>query len=166
MTLTNRVALSGLQVIDAQKWSESQFCSIFDVALGLERGMLLREKEFRLFLMEQEWSSFAERDVALFCSTPALLPAWTYILVGRYLVEVSARPFLGTEHELRIQLAINQIRNEDFSAFHDQRIILKSCGGDQSGQLGLALLERLQPIARSIMFGEPCSTVPIFKKGA
>jgi hypothetical protein len=95
-----------------------------------------------------------------------LLPAWTYILVGRYLVEVSARPFLGTEHELRIQLAINQIRNEDFSAFRDQRIILKGCGGDRSGQLGLALLERLQPIARSIMFGEPCSTVPIFKKGA
>jgi len=71
MGLTNRVALSGLQVIDPQKWIESQFCSVFDVALGLERGMLLREKEFRLFLKEQEWSAFADRDVALFCSTPA-----------------------------------------------------------------------------------------------
>jgi hypothetical protein len=166
MSLTNRVALSGLQLIDPQKWIERQICSVFDVAPGLERGMLLREKEFRGFLMEREWTLFAGQDVAVFCSTPALLPAWTFLLVGKYLVEVGARPFLGTEHELRMQLAINQIRQEDFLRYSNHRIVLKGCGGDQSGQLSLALLERLQPLARSIMFGEPCSTVPIYKKGS
>lgn len=166
MSLTNRVALSGLQLIDPQKWIDCQVCSAFDVAPGLERGMLLREKEFRGFLMEREWSSFAGLDVAIFCSTPALLPAWTFILVGKHLVEVGARPFLGTEHELRMHLAINQVRKEDFSRYNAQRIVLKGCGGDQSGRLSLVLLERLQPIVRSIMFGEPCSTVPIYKKGA
>ena len=166
MSLTNRVAASGLLVIDPQKWIEVQVCAVFDVALGLERGMLLREKEFRGFLMNTDWSAFSNQDVALFCSTPALLPAWTYLLVGRYLVDVCARPFLGTEHELRMQLAISQMRSEEFSAYRGQRIVLKGCGGEHSGRLTLALLERLQPIARSIMFGEPCSTVPIYKKGA
>ncbi|MBM3918170.1 MAG: DUF2480 family protein [Sphingomonadales bacterium] len=165
MSLTNRVALSGLQLIEPQKWLDNQTCVAFDIAPGLERGMMLREKEFRQFLSEWDWSAYTNQDAAVFCSTPALLPAWTSLLVGRYLVEVGARPFLGTEYELRVHLAILQIRRDDFSGYAGQRIVLKGCGGEKSDRLILALLERLQPLVRSIMFGEPCSTVPIYKKG-
>jgi len=164
MSLTNRVALSGLQLIDPQKWIDSQICSAFDIAPGLERGMLLREQEFRDFLMSRDWEAMTKQDVAVFCSTPALLPAWTFILVGRYLLEVDARPYIGTQHELQVHLAIEQIRKEDFSVYTGQRVVLKGCGDEKSERLSLALLGRLQPIARSIMFGEPCSTVPIYKK--
>lgn len=165
MSLTNRVAQSGLKLIEPQKWLDKQTCSVFDIAPGLEHGILLREKEFRLFLMERDWSRFAHEDVAVYCSTSAILPAWTFLLVGRHLIEFGARPFLGTEHELRMHLAINQIRGEDFSSYAGQRVVLKGCGGGKSESLSLILLERLQPIVRSIMFGEPCSTVPIYKKG-
>lgn len=165
MPLTNRVASSGLQLIEPQRWLDGQQCMSFDVAPGLDRGMVLREKEFRRFLVGFDWSPFTHQPVAVHCSTPAILPAWTFLLVGRHLLTVGARPFVGSEHELRVLLALEQIQTEDFSRFMGQRVVIKGCGDEKSDRLSLALLVRLQPIALSILYGEPCSTVPIYKKG-
>ncbi|MEZ4919755.1 MAG: DUF2480 family protein, partial [Saprospiraceae bacterium] len=125
----------------------------------------LKEKEFRQALKEHDWSQYAGKNLAVFCSTDAIIPMWAYMLVSSYATPyakdiVQAHPDQAVESF--IQKNIAQL---DLSPYVDQRLVIKGCGEKPVPPSAyLAITHRLQPIAKSILFGEPCSTVPVYKK--
>jgi hypothetical protein len=102
--------------------------------------------------------------VALHCSTDAILPDWSWMLATSRLVALGASVRVGNVEDVKNQLIADQIRSKDLSAFRDARLVIKGCS-DAGGAVALSvLIERLQPLAASVMYGEPCSTVPIWKR--
>ncbi|HHJ50763.1 MAG TPA: DUF2480 family protein [Phaeodactylibacter sp.] len=163
--LVNRVAKSGLITISPEDYFPKGEIKNFDLKDYLFQGLILREKEFRTALKEHDWSAYKDQHVLVFCSTDAIIPMWAYMLVSSYLREVARSVFQGTPDEFikhEMLRAIENIREEDY---RDRRIILKGCGEKPVPPAAYAaLVWKLQPVAKSIMFGEPCSTVPVFKK--
>ena len=163
--LINKVAESGLITLNLEDWYPKEEIKTFDLKDHLFMGLILKEKDFREALKNMDWSSYQNKQVAVTCSADAVIPAWAYMLIATYLTPVAAGVYQGTEQECRRFLFLDQLRHIDPAQYQDQRIVVKGCGDLPIGpDAYLEITRILQPVAKSIMYGEPCSTVPIYKK--
>ncbi len=163
--LINKVAESGLLTIDPADFVPQGGTAVFDLKGYLFMEMILKEKDFREALKKTDWEPFRGRNVAVFCSADAIIPVWAYMLVATYLEPVAKDLVMGTEQELERQLFIRNLQAMDLKPYLDQRVVIKGCGEIAIGDyVYLELTRILRPVAKSIMYGEPCSTVPVYKR--
>lgn len=164
-TLVNKVAGSGLITIDLEKHLPKEQIITFDLKDHLFMGLVLKEKDFREALKNLDWSVYQNKLVAVTCSADAIIPAWAYMLVVSYLNGIAKDSYAGTAEELQKQLFIKNIAAIDLKEFEGQRIVIKGCGDVNIESFAYAEITKvLVPVVKSIMYGEPCSTVPVYKK--
>ena len=162
--LVNKVAESGLITLDLEVYYPQDEIPSFDLTEHLFMGQILKEKDFRASLQSLDWSVFQGKTVALYCSADAIIPLWAYMLVTSYLKPYAKRVLSGTPEEARKQLFIDNIRSLDPTQFSGSRVVVKGCGDTQLGEYAFVeITSLLQPVVKSLMYGEPCSTVPVYK---
>jgi len=161
--IINKVAASALTTLDLTDFL-SQDVLEFDVKDFLFLQQILKEKDFREKLKAIDWSVFTRKNVAVFCSTDAIIPAWAYMLIGSYLQPVAAFFTFGNKETTVEKLLLHNIESLNIEQYKDQRIIVKGCG-DKAIPLSayLEITRLLRPVAKSIMYGEACSSVPVYK---
>jgi len=163
--IINKVAESGLITIDLAQYYPSGANTVFDLKDHLYMGMILKEKEFREALKNLDWSIYRDKNVAVTCTADAVIPVWAYMLIASYLQPIAMDIVMGDEKELHKQLFLKNIAAINTGEFKDKRIVIKGCGETPVGDFAYMEITRLlRPVAKSIMYGEPCSTVPVFKK--
>lgn len=163
--IVNRVQESGLIPMDLADFKPTVEIVEIDIANQLWQGLILKEKDFRLWIKENDWKSFEDKAVFIHCSADAIVPTWAYMLVSSQLVGLSPCFIIGSKIELEKELIKTEIAKIDLAAFTDGRIIIKGCSDISAPEFAMSeLLKHLQPVAKSIMYGEPCSTVPIYKQ--
>ena len=163
--IINRVANSKLKVIDLEDYYPKGERILFDIKDWLLEGLVLREKEFRAFVTAHNWSQYQDCYIALHCSTDAIVPDWAYMLIAIELQTYSKLSIIGSLEDLESILYAEIISNLDFSEYKNLPVIIKGCSHKPVPSNALILLsQKLKPIAKSIMFGEACSSVPLFKK--
>jgi len=163
--IVNKVAESGLISLDLEQWYPKQEIVSFDIKDHLFMGMIVKEKEFRESLKQINWSAYKDKLVSITCSADAIIPVWAYMLVTGYLQPVCSDLYMGTEQEFLKHLFLRNIEAADLSAYRDQRVIVKGCGETPIGEFAyMAISKRLLPMVKTLMYGEPCSTVPVYKK--
>lgn len=164
--LVNRVAQSGLVTIDLEELYPAGEVVPFDLKGYLFMELILKEKDFREALKAHDWSQYQGKNLAVFCSADAIIPMWAYMLVATY-----AAPFANdiaqTTPDLFAEMAfLKKLSTLNISDYEGKRIVVKGCSDKPVPPSAyLEITRRLQPVAFSIMFGEPCSTVPVYKKG-
>ncbi len=161
----NKVAESGIVVLNPADWYMPHVPMGFDLKELLFHGMVLREKEFREKLKATDWSDYSGQRVAVYCSSDAIIPTWAYMLVVQYLKGVAAQAMAMPPQKMQEYLALQAIASADFSKEAGGRIILKGCGDETVPEsIYAALSSRLLEHVQSLMYGEPCSTVPVYKR--
>ena len=163
--IVNRIANSVLQVFDLEDYyPEGQRASV-DIAQWLWQGLVLREKDFREALKNHNWQQYEGQYVALYCSEDAIVPAWAYMLVTVYLQPYAKKVMQGTLQELDILLYNDILNNLDYKEYAGKPVIIKGCSHKPVPEEAYMMAtQKLMPVAKSIMFGEACSSVPLFKK--
>ena len=165
--VVNKVADSGLVSLDLENYYPKGEIVVFDLKDFLFMGMILREKEFRESLKQLDLEKYRDKYTAVICSADAIIPMWAYMLIATYLQPVAKELILGNAQELIKTIFIKNIANINIEDFRDQRIVVKGCGETPIGDFAyMEVTKILQPVAKSIMYGEPCSTVPIYKKAS
>lgn len=163
--IINRVANSKLLTFDLEEIYPKGERVSFDISQWLMEGIVLRESEFREKAKEHNWNQYENKYVALFCSTDAIIPGWAYILISLHLAPFAKKTTVGNLEELESILFTELLQNLDVSEFMDKSIIIKGCAHKPIPQNAYVLLaQKLQPVAKSIMYGEACSSVPLYKK--
>ena len=165
--IINKVAESGLVTIDLEKYlPQKGSIAVFDLKDFLFMGMILKEKDFREALKQHDWEKYRNKNVAIICSADAIIPVWAYMLVTTYLQPVAKEIIVGDEKEIyKAAVFKKYLFNINEAEFADKRIVLKGCGETPIDDFAYAEATRkLLPVAKSIMYGEPCSTVPVYKK--
>ena len=167
-SIQNRVAESGLVTIDLAQFLPGKGEIIpFDLSNFLYRGLILREKEYRESLQDHDWRPYQNALVAVHCSADAIIPAWAYMLAVTHLNGIARYVQVATVREMEESILIEAIRSMPTETFKDGRVVVKGCGDREIGPLAYGEITRLlQPIVKSLMYGEPCSTVPIYKRKA
>lgn len=161
----NKVAASGILTLDLEKYLPAGEIATFDLKDHLFMGLILKEKDFREALKNRDWSLYQDKYVAITCSVDAIIPVWAYMLVATYLQPVAKDVYTGTAAEMQKHLFLQNLAVVDIAGFADQRVVLKGCGDVAIEAFAYAeITKRLRPIVKSIMYGEPCSTVPVYKK--
>ena len=151
--------------LDLEQYYPKASIAVFDLKDHLFMGMILKEKDFREKLKNIDWEVYRNKHVAITCSVDAIIPVWAYMLVTSYLQPVATNIVLGDEKELHRQMFLQNLSSLNGADFHDKRVVIKGCGETPIGDFAYAEATKLLlPHAKSIMYGEPCSTVPIFKR--
>ena len=162
--IANRVANSALEVFDLEDYYPKGIRSQIDISLWLLEGLLLKEKDFRLHLQQHDWSKYQNQYIAINCSTDAIVPTWASILVAIQLAPYAQKIVNGTIEDLDSALYEELLAKIDYSAYENKAVIIKGCSKKPVPMRAYILAAHyLQPFARSIMFGEACSAVPLFK---
>ena len=163
--IVNRVANSKLVTFDLEDFYPKGERVLFDIKDWLLEGFVLREKDFRESAKEFDWSIYKDAYVALTCSTDAVIPGWAYMLLTTYLSPYAIKVVVGDLDTLESILYSELIQGLDVSEYQDKPVIVKGCSRKPVPQNAyIQLIQRLQPVARSIMYGEACSSVPLYKK--
>ena len=142
-------------------------CEIISIDLSkqLWKGLVLKEKEFRSWIKEECWTAYKDKGVYIFCSTEAIIPTWAFMLVTSCLSDICELSMVGSKADLERALIAQNIAKLELQDFSEQRVIIKGCSDIADPAFAMSeLVKKLQPIVKSIMYGEPCSTVPIFKR--
>ncbi len=165
-TIVNKVAESGIITLDLTTYlpqdAEMQY---FDLKPFLFREMILREKDYRAALQNYDWESHRDKHVAISCSVDAIIPVWAYMLAASYLQPVARSVFFGKPEDMKTALLLAGIEAIDPKEFEEKRVVIKGCGEVHVPDAAyVAVTARLRPVVKSLMYGEPCSTVPIFKR--
>ena len=161
----NKVAESGLITIDLENWYPKGEMVVLDLKDYLFMGMIVKEQEFRDSLKNTDWEIYRNKMVSVICSADAIIPSWAFMLVASYLQPVCKELALATPEEMRKQVFLRNIQSINSMDYKDQRVIIKGCGDTPIGDFAYLEITRiLRPVVRSLMYGEPCSTVPVFKK--
>ncbi len=164
-TLVNKVAQSGIITLNLEDYFPNKDIISLDIKNFLFMGLILKEKEFRQSLKDHDWVQYSNKIVLISCSEDAILPSWSYMLLESYLGDVAEDVYYGTKEEFLIMYYKNVIKDLDLTLFDEKRIVIKGCGEKPVPAAAYGMItSRLKPHALSIMFGEPCSTVPIYKK--
>jgi hypothetical protein len=162
--IANRVANSNLEVFDLEDHYPKRIRSQIDISLWLLEGLLLKEKDFRLHLQQHDWSQYQDQYIAINCSTDAIVPAWALILVAIHLAPYAHKIVNGTIEDLDSALYEELLAKIDYSVYENKAVIIKGCSKKPVPMRAYILAAHyLQPFARSIMYGEACSAVPLFK---
>lgn len=163
--IVNKVAESGLITLDLENYFPKGETVVFDMKDYLFMGMILKEKEFRESLKSLEWEKFRDKYVAITCTADAVIPVWAYMLVASNLSGIARDFVLGDEKELHRTLFLKNLSAIDVNEFADKRMVIKGCGETPIDEFAYTEITKLlRPVAKSIMYGEPCSTVPVYKK--
>lgn len=163
--IINKVAESGLITIDPAAYYPKEAIALFDLKDFLFMGLILKEKDFRDKLKEHDWPAYNDKYVGVFCSADAIVPVWAYMLIATYLEPIAKDVIMGDEKELHRVLFLKNLSAINPEEFADKRIVVKGCGDTPIGDfVYMELTKLLRPVAKSIMYGEPCSTVPVYKK--
>jgi len=163
--IVNRVANSALVTIDLEDYYPKGTRVCFDIKEWLYEGLVLREKEFRSFVNTHDWSTYKDQFNALHCTSDAIIPGWAYMLVRLQLSGIAKQVVVGDLETLETTLYQTTIDNLDLRFCENKPVIIKGCSNKPVPQNAyLFLIDKLQPIAKSIMYGEACSSVPLFKK--
>ncbi len=164
--IVNRVANNqNLITFDLEEYYPNGKRVLFDIKDWLFEGLLLREKDFRKHVADHDWSQYQDAYVALTCSTDAIIPGWAYLLLTSAAMPYAKKVVVGSLEILETLLYNNIIETLDVSAYQDKLLIIKGCSNKPVPEGAyIALLQKLQPIAKSIMYGEACSSVPLYKR--
>lgn len=163
--IINRVAKSPLITIDLEEFYPEGKRLTIDLADWLFEGLLLKEKDYREELKKHDWLQYQDAYVCLHCSTDAILPAWAFLLMSTYVQAYAKKVVVGSNRDLEEVLYQELIEKMDITPFEDKKIILKGCSNKPVPENAYILLaQRLLPVVNSLMFGEACSTVPLYKK--
>jgi hypothetical protein len=163
--IINKVANSGLINIDLEDFYPKVALMEFDLKPFLWQELILKEKDFREQLKNHDFTQYQNKAVAIHCSADAIVPSWAYILVASHLQPFATHITHGKKETLLEELYSKTISELDITPYQDGRIIVKGCSDKAVPQSAyIKLIEKLQPVAKSIMYGEACSTVPLFKR--
>lgn len=163
--IVNKVAQSGLVTLDPAAFYPAGERVIYDIKDNLFHGLILREKDFREFVKEHDWTQYQGKNVGITCTADAIVPAWAYMLLANRMAPYALEVVFGDAEVLETVLFEKQMAKANFEQYRNQRIVLKGCG-DTAVRVSayVELTKRLTPVVKSLMFGEPCSTVPIYKR--
>jgi hypothetical protein len=163
--IINKVAESGIISIDLETFFSKEKITVFDLKDYLFMGLILKEKDYRAALMTTDWNKYTDTHVAITCSADAIIPMWANMLATVYLTPIAKSVFFGTAAYVKEQLLLEALNSINPLDYADQRVVVKGCGEDPvpiSAYVKITSL--LRPVVKSIMYGEPCSTVPLYKK--
>ncbi|NBA85313.1 DUF2480 family protein [Emticicia sp. CRIBPO] len=163
--IVNKVAASGLITLDLEDFYHPGERVVYDLKDNLFMGMILKEKDFREFLKQHDWSQYDGKNVAIICSEDAIIPTWAYMLMAVHL-EAHAHIFVfGDLKDLENKLYEEALKGINFEDYTDLRVVVKGCSKvEVPVSVYVEISRRLKPFVKSLMFGEPCSTVPLYKR--
>ena len=162
--ITNKVAQSGLVTLDLEKYYPEGENTVFDLKDHLFMELILKEKDFREALKNTDWSFYKDKNVAVFCSADAIIPLWGYMLVTSYVQPFAKEIVFGNEAQLISALFLKKLSAIEVKEFEGKRVVIKGCGDKSVPEAAyIEITKLLLPAAKSIMYGEACSTVPIYK---
>ena len=163
--IVNRVAKSGLVSLDLEDYYHPGERIVYDLKDNLFMGMILKEKDFRDFLKDHNWSQYAGKNVAVTCSEDAIVPTWAYMLLTLHLAPHANAVVFGSLQDLEEKLYFDAITTIHAEDFRDAKVVVKGCSKVPVPTAAyVEITRKLQPVVASLMFGEPCSTVPLFKR--
>jgi hypothetical protein len=163
--LRNRVAESGIITLNLEDFIPNKEFVVFDLKNFLYMELILKEKEFRAMLDQHQWNQYQNKWVAIACSVDAIIPMWAYMLVVSKLVGIASDIHVGDEASAQMNAIIQNILKLDVSKYIDKRVVVKGCGDKEISEYAyVEISKKLMPVVKSLMYGEPCSTVPVFKK--
>ncbi|MCQ6959844.1 DUF2480 family protein [Mucilaginibacter aquariorum] len=163
--IINKVAQSGLVTLDPAQFYAPGERVVYDIKDNLFHGLMLREKDFREFVKTHDWAQYQDKNVAITCTADAIVPAWAYMLLANRLAPYARQVVFGDADVLETVLFVKEVAALDVEQYRDQRVVIKGCGDvPVPVSAYVELTQRLTPVAKSLMFGEPCSTVPIYKR--
>ncbi len=163
--IINKVAESGLISFDLEEFYPKGDIAIFDLKGYLYMELILKEKDFRAALLTTDWSFYLDKYVAITCTADAIVPMWANMLVASYLQPVAKDAVFGNEQQLIHTILIKNLAAVNGEDYTDKRVVVKGCGDVSIPESAyVEITNKLRPFAKSIMYGEPCSTVPIYKK--
>lgn len=164
-SLENRVAQSEIEVYNLDNLWDDRPIAELDLAPFLVEGLMLKEEPFREDVKIHDWSQYEDQHVAIHCSTDAIVPTWAYMLIASKLKDVAASVALGRKQDLRRDYYVRALEEEDWSRFDDKPVVVKGCGGKTVPPVAYVIAtQKLQEVARKLMFGEPCSSVPLWRR--
>lgn len=163
--IINRVQDSGLIALDLALFKPKVKLIGIDISEQLWQGLILKEKDFRAWIKENDWNHYSNSAVYIYCSADAIVPTWAYMLVGSKLQDIAIEYVVGSKTDLEKILIQKAIKTIDPKEYLDGKIIIKGCSDISSPDFAMVeLIKHLQGSVKSIMYGEPCSTVPIYKR--
>lgn len=163
--IVNRVANSKLVTIDLEDLYIEGERSVFDIKDWLFQGLILKEKEFRAHVKECDWSKYQDHFIALTCSTDAIIPGWAYMLVTTAISAYAKKVVIGDLEQLETQLYASEIEKINRDIYKGKPVIIKGCSNKPvPSNAYIALVQKLQPVVKSILYGEACSSVPLYRK--
>ena len=163
--IVNKVAASGLITIDLEQYYPKEEIILFDIKPFLFMEVILKEKNFREALQQTDWLQYKNKIVAVTCSADAIIPAWAYMLIASYLQPLAQDVILGNKEDAIKQTILKKINEIVVSEFLGVRVIIKGCGDvNIDAAAYMEITKILLPVVKSIMYGEACSNVPVYKK--
>lgn len=165
--IVNKVAESGLITIDLEEYFPKGETAVFDLKDYLFMGLILKEKDYREALKNLDWEPYKNKNVCITCTADAVIPMWANMLAAAYLQPLAQDVIFGDEDFLHRVLFLKNLSAISPEAYADKRVVIKGCGEKKISETAYVEITRLlRPVAKSVMYGEPCSTVPIYKKPA
>lgn len=166
MEIINKVQSSGLLSLDLEEFYPEGERVVLDIKEQLFMGMILKEKEFREFIKNTDWISYTGKHVTLLCSVDAVIPTWAYMLISNKLSPYASSIHFGTLQQMEENLILEAIRTRvKVEEYKDAKVVIKGCGKLGIGNAAyVEITKLLSPVVQSLMFGEPCSTVPVYKR--
>lgn len=162
---TNRVAQSALVTLNLEEFIHPGERVVYDIKDNLFQGLMLREKDFRAFVKDHDWSQYDGQNVAVICSADAIVPTWAYMVLAGKLQGHAHRYVFGDLEALEQDLFHEAIAAIEPEQYRDAKLVIKGCGEKPVPTYAyVAIMQKLLPVASSIMYGEPCSTVPLYKR--
>lgn len=164
-TIVNKVAESGIVTVDLEDFYPKGGIEVFDLKEYLFMGLILKEKDYRAALQTTEWTKYQGKYVAITCTADAVIPMWAYMLAANYLQPVAKDLVFGDAPQLISTIITRKLAGLNLEEYTDKRVVIKGCGEVSIPESAyVEMTAKLRPVAKSIMYGEPCSTVPIYKK--
>jgi len=164
--IINKVASSSLVLLELETLLPEFEITSLDIASQLWQGMVLKEKDFRAWVKENDWSTYAGKHVAVHCTAEAIIQHWAWMLLASALAPHAAGVHFGTPTAYINAQVLRSIEAMDVSQYRDARVIVKGCGKVELDHAAYGMVSlKLLPVVKTLMFGEPCSTVPVWKRG-
>ncbi|WP_113651692.1 DUF2480 family protein [Pedobacter namyangjuensis] len=165
--IVNKVANSGLITLNLEEYFHKGERVVYDIKDNLFHGLMLKEQDFRAFIKEHDWSQYTDKNIAITCSTNAIVPTWAYMLLANKMKPFANEVVFGSLETLEAVLYTKALAKIDVNQYADERVVIKGCADlEVPVNAFVEITSLLTPVAKSIMYGEPCSTVPIYKKKA
>ncbi len=164
-SIVNKVEQSGIITVNLEELYDENSVIMIDIKDNLYMGLMLKEKEFRDYIKTHDWNQYVNKNIAIHCSSDAIVPTWAYMLIANKLSGIAKHVVFGSKEQLIVHLITQAIETLNLNDYIDKRVVIKGCGDKPIPVNAYVLItNKLTPVVKSLMFGEPCSTVPIYKK--